>query len=70
MTYGYRRDPFGNLARVSKDEGRTWSAPFRLSQCPPCDLGYPATVQRDDGKLVSVWYEAGNLKSAIWEIAD
>ncbi|MBQ2822525.1 MAG: exo-alpha-sialidase [Thermoguttaceae bacterium] len=68
MTYGYRREPFGNLARISRDDGRTWSDPFRLSQCPPCDLGYPATVQCEDGKLVSVWYEAGNLKSAIWEI--
>ncbi|MBQ4143847.1 MAG: exo-alpha-sialidase [Thermoguttaceae bacterium] len=70
MTYGYRREPFGNITRISKDEGRTWSEPFRLSQCPPCDLGYPATVQRDDGKLVSVWYEAGNLKSVIWELRD
>ncbi len=68
MTYGYRREPFGILARVSLDEGRVWSEPFRLNACPPCDLGYPATVQRGDGKLVSVWYEAGNLKAAIWEI--
>lgn len=68
MTNGYRREPFGNQARISADEGRTWSEPFTVSQCPPCDLGYPSSVQRDDGKIVSVWYEAGNLKAAIWEI--
>ncbi|MDO4583977.1 MAG: sialidase family protein [Planctomycetia bacterium] len=68
MTYGYRREPFGNLVRISHDEGRTWSEPFRLSECPPIDLGYPSTAQRNDGKLVSVWYEGGNLKSAIWQL--
>ncbi|MDO4576448.1 MAG: sialidase family protein [Planctomycetia bacterium] len=68
MTYGHRREPFGNLVRISSDEGRTWSAPFRLSECPPIDLGYPSTAQRNDGKLVSVWYEGGNLKSVIWQL--
>ena len=24
MTYGYGRKPFGNRARISADEGRTW----------------------------------------------
>lgn len=70
MTNGYRREPYGNQARISADEGRTWSQPFVISQCAPCDLGYPTTVQLKDGTLVSVWYEAGNLKSARWTIKD
>ncbi len=70
LTNGYRREPYGNQARISADEGRTWSQPFVISQCAPCDLGYPATVQLKDGTLVSVWYEAGNLKSARWTIKD
>ncbi|MDO4569139.1 MAG: sialidase family protein [Planctomycetia bacterium] len=68
MTYGHRRDPFGNLARISTNEGRSWSEEFRLNHCPPCDLGYPSTIQRDDGTLVSVWYEAGSVKAAIWQL--
>ena len=31
MTYGHRRAPLGNQARVSSDEGRTWSEPMILS---------------------------------------
>ena len=69
MTNGYRREPYGNQARISSDEGRTWSAPFVISQCAPCDLGYPSSVQLADGTIVSVWYEAGNLKCARWKIA-
>ena len=67
MTYGHRRDPWGWQARVSADEGRSWSEPILKYTCKPTDLGYPATAQRKDGKLVTVWYEGGNLKSALWE---
>jgi hypothetical protein len=58
MTYGYRREPFGNQARVSKDEGRTWSEPLTVSADGTSgDLGYPSTVELTDGSLLSVWYE-------------
>lgn len=58
MTYGHRRAPLGNQARVSKDHGRTWSEPIILSgDGISGDLGYPSTVQLDDGSLVTVWYE-------------
>ena len=68
MTYGHRRQPYGWQARISSDDGKTWSAPVLIYECKPCDLGYPASVQRPDGKIVTVWYEAGNLKSAIWTL--
>ena len=58
MTYGYRRVPYGNQARISKDEGRTWSEPITLSNDGTSgDLGYPSTVELSDGSLLSVWYE-------------
>jgi hypothetical protein len=59
MTYGYRRAPFGNQVRVSHDWGRTWSEPLAISSDGAGgDLGYPSTVELDDGSLLTVWYEA------------
>jgi Neuraminidase (sialidase) len=75
MTYGHRRPPFGNQARVSADNGQTWSEPMILSgDGRGGDLGYPSTVQLDDGSLVSVWYEAMEghrgavLRQARWTL--
>jgi sialidase-1 len=63
MSYGYRRAPFGNQARISEDHGRTWSEPLIISDDGAgSDLGYPSTVELADGRLVTVWYEA--LKSS------
>jgi hypothetical protein len=63
MSYGHRRPPFGNQARASSDHGRTWSDPTTISNDGAGgDLGYPSTVQLDDGSLVTVWYEL--LKSS------
>ena len=75
MTYGYRRQPFGNLARISENEGQTWSEPIAISDDGiGGDLGYPSTIQREDGTLVTVWYEAqagspkAVLRVARWKI--
>lgn len=74
MTYGHRRSPRGNQARISEDHGRTWSEPMILSGDGTGDLGYPSTVELDDGTLVSVWYEviAGSrnavLRQARWRL--
>jgi len=58
MTYGHRRAPFGNQARVSADQGRTWSEPIIISgDGAGGDLGYPSTVQLTNGSLLTVWYE-------------
>ena len=75
MSYGYRREPFGNQARLSKDHGNSWSRPIAISaDGEGGDLGYPSTVEVDDGSLVTVWYErmAGSpyavLRQASWSI--
>jgi hypothetical protein len=57
MSYGYRRTPFGNEARVSTDKGRTWQEPVKLSADGSGDLGYPSTVELSDGAMLTVWYE-------------
>ena len=67
MTYGYRREPFGNQVRLSKDNGRTWSEPMTISDDGDAgDLGYPSTIELDDSSLVTVWYE--RLKSSPYAV--
>jgi hypothetical protein len=75
MTYGHRRAPLGNQARVSTDHGRTWSEPIVLSSDGASgDLGYPSTVELADGTLLSVWYEVSKgatkagLRQARWQL--
>jgi hypothetical protein len=76
MTYGHRRAPFGNQARLSSDGGTTWSAPMVLSgDGLGGDLGYPSTVSLDNGQFVTIWYELMSdprgkavLRQAIWSL--
>lgn len=75
MTYGHRRKPFGNQARLSTDNGQTWSEPLVISaDGVGADLGYPSTVELDDGMLVTVWYELMRgsdravLRQARWSL--
>lgn len=75
MSYGHRRPPYGNQVRISDDGGRTWSESLILSgDGLGGDLGYPSTVELDDGTLVTVWYEkiAGSpyavLRQATWTV--
>ncbi|TSA32543.1 MAG: exo-alpha-sialidase [Opitutales bacterium] len=76
MTYGHRRKPFGNQARMSTDQGRTWSEPMIISGDGAAgDLGYPSTVELADGTLLTVWYEnmkdlgKAVLRQAKWKIS-
>ncbi|MDO4586666.1 MAG: sialidase family protein [Planctomycetia bacterium] len=77
MTYGHRRSPLGNQARISSDNGETWSEPIFLSQDGTSgDLGYPSTVQLADQSFLSVWYERMQeypkavLRYAHWKLND
>jgi Neuraminidase (sialidase) len=75
MTYGHRRQPFGNQARLSTDNGQTWSEAMIISgDGIGGDLGYPSTVELGDGTLLTVWYEKMKdlphavLRQATWKM--
>lgn len=74
LTYGYRSDPFEIRARISSDNGRTWGDDIVLrSHAGAWDIGYTRTIQRADGKLVTVYYWAADaekertIEATIWD---
>jgi len=69
MTYGYRCPPWGIRACLSGDNGKTWDIDneiiLRMDGGTPegqerkvidRDLGYPVSVQLDDGTIFTVYY--------------
>jgi hypothetical protein len=57
ITYGYRAVPCGIRAKISTDFGKTWGPEIVLRRDGRnWDLGYSRTVQRSDGKLVTMYY--------------
>ena len=76
MSYGHRRGPLGNQARVSHNHGQSWSDPLILSSDGSSgDLGYASTTQLDDGSFLTVWYERfqnspfAQLRQARWRLS-
>ncbi|MBL9134116.1 MAG: exo-alpha-sialidase [Verrucomicrobiaceae bacterium] len=77
LAYGNRirtGDQLGVLAKFSSDEGKTWGEPIRIAHTTTWDCGYPSTVQRADGKLVTAWYAGASayharyhMGVAIWD---
>jgi hypothetical protein len=74
MAYGYRSEPYGMRAKISGDHGQTWGKEIILRDDAGCwDLGYPRTVQRADGKLVTIYYYNDGLEkeryiaATIWD---
>lgn len=56
-TYGYRQTPFGIKVMFSSDEGKTWDTDNDLYiNLVSDDIGYPSTVELDDGSLLTVFY--------------
>jgi len=73
-TYGYRSAPYGMRARLSSDKGLTWGEEIVLRDDAGCwDLGYPRTVQRADGKIVTIYYHNDHpdreryIAATIWD---
>jgi hypothetical protein len=57
LTYGYRDAPHSIRARLSHDDGATWGKEVILrGDGGNHDIGYPRTVQRADGNMVTVYY--------------
>lgn len=59
---------------VSRDDGATWSAPIRLMNSTATDCGYPSSVQRADGKIITAYYSQAvenhdryHMGVAIWD---
>ena len=75
LTYGNRvKEQFGVMGKLSGDEGKTWSGPVRLAQTLNYDCGYPSSVQRADGQIVTAYYANGvtnheryHMGVAIWQ---
>jgi sialidase-1 len=63
VVYGCRKEPYGERACISKDEGKTWDIDneINLSNAPSRDLGYPSSVQLNDGSIITVFYQAQKL---------
>lgn len=58
-SYGYRRKPFGQRACLSED-GVTWELKNEVvlrDDAPNGDLGYPASVQLDSSRILTVYYQ-------------
>lgn len=57
LTYGDRKAPYEMRAQFSSDAGHSWTEPFVLQTGGGGrDLGYPRTLQRPDGKIVTTYY--------------
>lgn len=56
-TYGRRKMPYGIMAMISNDMGQTWETDIRLYENTVTDdIGYPSTIEMDDGSLLTVFY--------------
>ncbi len=74
ITYGWRHAPYGIRARISEDQGQTWGTEIILRKDGDSwDIGYPRTIQRADGKIVTVYYykDASSkeryISATIWD---
>lgn len=73
--YGYRKQPYGERAMISRDGGKTWGEPIVLSTASgQVDLGYPCSAELDDASICTVYYqqrESGRFNtvwSTVWKI--
>ena len=76
--YGYRREPFGQRAMISRDDGQTWQSDLIIRDDGPVgDLGYPGSVELPDGRIYTVYYQkpAKDVKNcalmfSIWRLPE
>ncbi len=71
--YGYREAPYGVRAMISRDNGETWETDIVITDKEPTpDLGYPASVELEDGNILTVFYtresktSASVIKQIVW----
>ncbi|MBI3922716.1 MAG: exo-alpha-sialidase [Armatimonadetes bacterium] len=68
--YGYRKQPYGERAMISRDDGASWESDYILrDDGHDIDLGYPSSCELPDGSLFTVYYQKvspGNNPSLLW----
>ena len=76
-TYGYRRPGFGQRVLLSYDDGENYEKWILRDDGFGGDLGYPSTVELDDGTLYSVYYQKAapdalncSLLTSRWELPE
>lgn len=57
LSYARREKPFSERAMISYDNGKTFENEIVLSTSENIDIGYPSTVELDDGSLLTVYYQ-------------
>ena len=59
VAFGRRIAPFGERACISRDGGATWDVDDQITLCGAIndDLGYPCSVQLEDGTILTVYYQ-------------
>jgi hypothetical protein len=77
MTYGRREKPYGERAVISYDGGKSFGEEIILSDhAPSSDLGYPSSVELDDGSILTIYYQRygadnhASILSTKWRIDD
>lgn len=77
LSYGRRKHPFGIRVSESADAGKTYLNNYILrDDGVDWDLGYPATIERNDGSLLTVYYlrEIGeklpSISYTIWNLKE
>ena len=72
-----RLGTLGEQVMFSKDAGETWDMGYYLRDDGPVnDLGYPCTIERSDGSLLTVYYQKEKadgpciIMQSIWELPE
>ena len=74
VTWGYRAVPYGIRARISTDNGKNWGEVIHLrDDARTFDFGYTRSLQRPDGKIVTIYYytteekREQHIAATIWD---
>ncbi|MEE1284623.1 MAG: sialidase family protein, partial [Acutalibacteraceae bacterium] len=60
-TFSHRKKPYGIWAIFSNDNGETWSSESVIAEGKDTDdLGYPSTIELDNGEMITAYYTREN----------